>query len=213
MTTLALSPVGESVLSATFSRAMLRAGDALGGMSGQAIRVDVPEVRRCTPDELLEMAGGPGSIVFAVYVGITGSLRGHGLLLLPPDGAHRLAAVLLQGLLGPGQLPIEELDPMAFDELETSVLAEVGNVTISAFLNEVGMHLHEPVMPTPPQTLVEILGAVLDGVLLDLVSECDQLLATRTTFTENGNVLDGALLVLPRAGSLQALLQALGIEQ
>lgn len=213
MTTLALSPVGESVLTATFSRAMLRAGDALGAMSGQAIRVDVPEVRRCTPDELLEMAGGPGSIAFAVYLGITGSLSGHALLLLPLDGAHRLASVLLEGLLGPGQLPMEELDPMAFDELEISVLAEAGNVTISAFLNEIGMHLHEPVMPTPPQTIVEILGAVLDGVLLDLVSECDQLLATRTTFTENGHVLDGAMLVLPRAGSLQALLDALGIEQ
>jgi chemotaxis protein CheC len=213
MTTLALSPVGESVLTATFSRAMLRAGDALGAMSGQAIRVDVPEVRRCTPDELLEMAGGPGSIAFAVYLGITGSLSGHALLLLPLDGAHRLASVLLEGLLGPGQLPIDKLDPMAFDELEISVLAEAGNVTISAFLNEIGMHLHEPVMPTPPQTLVEMLGAVLDGVLLDLVSECDQLLATRTTFTENGHVLDGAMLVLPRAGSLQALLDALGIEQ
>ncbi len=213
MTSLTLTPLGESVLRATFSRAMLRAGEAIGGMSGEAIAVSVPEVRRCYPDELLELAGGPGNVAFAVYVGITGSLQGHALLVLPPEGAHRLAAVLLTGLLGPGELCIDTSDPMSFDELEISVLAEMGNVTISAFLNEIGMHLHEPVMPTVPQTVVEILGAVLDGVLLDLASECDQLLATRTTFQENGNIIDGAMLVLPREGSLQVLLDALGIGQ
>ena len=101
-------------------------------------------------------------------------------------------------------------DPLSYDELELSALQEAGNVTISAFLNELGMHLHEPVQPTPPQIVIEMAGAVLDAVLLDLVSDADQVLAARTTFSEGGRAIDGTLFVLPRSESLRVLLDALG---
>jgi chemotaxis protein CheC len=208
---LALSEAGETVVAGTFSRAMKRAGEAMGSMSGQIIEVQTPILRRCTAAEVLAIAGGPDALVLAVYVGIKGSLSGHSLLLFSPRDAHRLAQILLAGLLGPGELPMEESgDVLVFDELELSALQEAGNVTISAFLNELGMHLHEPVHPTPPQVLIEMAGAVLDAVLLDLCSEVDQVLAAKTTFSEGGLAIDGTLLVLPRADSLPVLLDALG---
>jgi chemotaxis protein CheC len=211
MTMLALSEAGETVVAGTFSRAMKRAGEAMGSMSGQIIEVQTPILRRCTAAEVLAIAGGPDALVLAVYVGIKGSLSGHSLLLFSPRDAHRLAQILLAGLLGPGELPMEESgDVLVFDELELSALQEAGNVTISAFLNELGMHLHEPVHPTPPQVLIEMAGAVLDAVLLDLCSEVDQVLAAKTTFSEGGLAIDGTLLVLPRADSLPVLLDALG---
>jgi chemotaxis protein CheC len=209
--TLTLTEAGEHAVAGTFGRAMVRAGEALGSMSGNPIQVQTPMVRRCGADEVLVMAGGPEAIVLAVYVGITGSLQGHALLLLSPEDAHRLAGILLTGLLGPGELPMEVSDdPLAFDELEMSALQEAGNVTISAFLNELGMHLHEPVMPTPPQVIVEMVGAVMDAVLLDLVADGNQVLAAKTVFSEGGLAIDGSLFVLPRAESLQVLLDALG---
>lgn len=209
--TLTISEAGQSVVAGTFGRAMKKAGEALGSMSGQVIEVQTPAVRRCTAAEVLAMAGGAESIVLAVYVGILGSLQGHALLLFSPADAHRLAQILLAGLLGPGELPMEQTaDILAYDELELSALQEAGNVTISAFLNELGMHLHEPVHPTPPQVVIEMAGAVLDAVLLDLVSDADQVLAANTTFSEGGRAIDGTLFVLPRPESLRVLLEALG---
>jgi chemotaxis protein CheC len=209
--TLTLTEAGHHAVAGTFSRAMARAGEALGAMSGNPVQVQTPQLRRCTADQVLVMAGGPEAVVLAVYVGITGSLRGHALLLFSPEDAHRLAGILLAGLLGPGELPMDiSDDPLFYDELEMSALQEAGNVTISAFLNELGMHLHEPVMPTPPQVVVEMAGAVLDAVLLDLVADGNQVLAAKTTFSEGGLAIDGALFVLPRAESLQVLLDALG---
>jgi chemotaxis protein CheC len=211
MTMLALSDAGQVVVAGTFSRAMKRAGEAMSLMSGQIIEVQTPILRRCTAAEVLAIAGGPEALVLAVYVGIKGSLSGHSLLLFPLADAHRLAQILLAGLLGPGELPMEASDDvLAFDELELSALQEAGNVTISAFLNELGMHLHEPVHPTPPQVVIEMAGAVLDAVLLDLVSDLDQVLAAKTTFSEGGRAIDGTFLVLPRAESLPVLLDALG---
>jgi chemotaxis protein CheC len=211
VTALALSDAGETIVATTFSRAMKRAGEALGSMSGQAIEVKTPMLRRCSAADVVAMAGGAEAVVAAVYVGVKGSLQGHALLLLSPTDAHRLAQILLSGLLEPGELPAEApIDPLVFDELELSAVQEAGNVTISAFLNELGMHLHRPVQPTPPQIVIEMAGAILDGVLMDLMSTVDQVLAARTTFTEGGREIDGTLLVLPRAESLPVLLDALG---
>jgi chemotaxis protein CheC len=168
-------------------------------------------MKRCSAADVLEMAGGAESVVLAIYLGITGSLQGHALLLFAPPDAHRLAQILLAGLLGPGELPFDPTaDELVFDELEASALQEAGNITISAFLNEIGMHLHEPVQPTPPQLIIEMAGAVLDAVLLDLVTEADQVLAAKTTFSEGGRAIDGTMFVLPRPDSLQVLLDALG---
>jgi chemotaxis protein CheC len=209
--TLTLSDAGENIVAGTFARAMKRAGEALGSMSGQVIDVQTPLMKRCSAADVLEMAGGAESVVLAIYLGITGSLQGHALLLFAPPDAHRLAQILLAGLLGPGELPFDPTaDELVFDELEASALQEAGNITISAFLNEIGMHLHEPVQPTPPQLIIEMAGAVLDAVLLDLVTEADQVLAAKTTFSEGGRAIDGTMFVLPRPDSLQVLLDALG---
>ena len=121
--TMTLSDAGENVVAGTFARAMKRAGEALGSMSGQVIDVQTPLMKRCSAADVLEMAGGAESVVLAIYLGITGSLQGHALLLFAPPDAHRLAQILLAGLLGPGELPIDpNADELVFDELEASAL-------------------------------------------------------------------------------------------
>jgi chemotaxis protein CheC len=207
---LLLSATAETALAHTFSRAMTRAGEALGEMSGRKVVVDAPDVRFCRPDEVVDLAGGPAAIVVGIYLGITGSLTGHAVLLLSPDGARRLARLLLDGFVDPAT-PIEARDgSLVFDELEVSALQEVGNVTLGAFLNEIGRHLDEPVQPTVPQAIVEMAGAILDAILIDLVSDADEFLAARTTFREGSDSIDGTLLVLPRPASLTTLVEALG---
>jgi chemotaxis protein CheC len=205
-----LSPTAETVLAHTFARAMTRAGEALGTMSGHELAVSAPDVRFCRAQDVVQMAGGPDTIVVAIYLGITGSLQGHAILLLPPEGAHRLADVLLDGFIEPAQPSVVATDPLAFGELELSALQEVGNVTLGAFLNEIGRHLQEPVQPTVPQAIIEMAGAILDTILLDLVADTDEVLAAQTTFHEGDNHIEGALLVLPRPDSLAVLVEALG---
>jgi chemotaxis protein CheC len=205
-----LSPTAETVLAHTFARAMVRAGEALGEMSGQELAISAPDVRFCQPQDVVEMAGGPDTVVVAIYLGITGSLQGHAILLLPPDGAHRLAAVLLDGFVDPAELEASPDDPLAFGELELSALQEVGNVTLGAFLNEIGRHLQDAVQPTVPQAIIEMAGAILDAILVDLVADTDEVLAAKATFHEGATIIEGALLVLPRPESLAVLIEALG---
>ena len=205
-----LTPAAEQALERTFERAMGAAGRALAEMSGQEIQVVATEVVRTSSRHVLDLAGGAGTLVVAIYLGITGSLDGHAVLVLRPDGARQLASILLEGLAAPSLLMTLDQDQPALDELELSALSEVGNVTIAAFLNEVGRHLDEPCSPTVPIAITDMAGAILDAVLADLTAESDELLAARTSFINGGDTIEGAVLVLPRPASLRKLTLALG---
>jgi chemotaxis protein CheC len=204
-----VSPAADHALERTFGRAMAAAGNALCEMSGQEIEVVASRVARTTSVRVIEAAGGADTLVVGVYLGITGSLAGHALLVLRPDGARRLAGLLLDGFAEP--TPVEP-GSVEFDELELSVLREVGNVTIGAFLNEVGRHLDEPVHPTVPVAVTDMAGAILDGVIADLTMASDDLLAAHTAFVTGGHAIEGAVLVMPQATSLQVLTAALGAD-
>ena len=204
-----ITAAAEQALERTFERAMGAAGRALADMSGQEVQVVATEVARTSARHVVETAGGAGTVVVGIYLGITGSLDGHAVLVLRPDGARQLAALLLEGFAPPCDALLDEGVP-AFDELELSALREVGNVTIGAFLNEVGRHLDDPVVPTVPVAVSDMAGAILDGVLADLTTDTDELLAARTTFLNGEDTIEGAVLVLPRQASLAALTRALG---
>lgn len=208
MTLAAGSAAWQATLSAVFLNALARAGDALVAMSGHHVLVQPPEVRMRRASDVIDDCGSPDAIVAGVYVGISGPLHGHALLLLTPDGARRFAALLLDGVVEPGAgLPGPDGEP-ALGPLEASALQELGNVTISACLNELGAYFEEPVHPTVPQAIVELAGAILDAVLADLVGDIDQVLTARTSFTIGGEPIDGTILLLPDAPSLERLVEA-----
>jgi chemotaxis protein CheY-P-specific phosphatase CheC len=93
--------------------------------------------------------------------------------------------------------------PPLLDELAASALQEAGNVAISTFLNELGSRLGRPVFPTPPQLVVEMAGAVLQGLLLDLLASGDGLLAAETSFHDGERAVEALFLVLPRLSDRQ----------
>ncbi len=205
-----ITQAASQALERTFERAMGAAGRALAEMSGQAIEVVATEVARTTARHVVEAAGGAGTVVVGVYLGINGSVDGHALLIFPPDGARRLAGLLLEGFAEPAAVELDELGAPVLDALQLSALCEVGNVTVGAFLNEVGRHLDEPVVVTVPVAVSDMAGAILDGVLADLTGESDDILAARTSFINGEDAIEGAVLVLPRQESLAALTVALG---
>ncbi|MEI7743846.1 MAG: hypothetical protein WCK58_08870 [Chloroflexota bacterium] len=206
-----IAPAAELALERTFERAMGAAGRALAEMSGQEIHVVATEVARTSSRHVIEAAGGAGTIVVGIYLGITGSLTGHAVLIFSPEGAHRLAGILLEGFAELSPVWDDQVAP-TFNDLELSALQEVGNVTVAAFLNEVGRHLDAPCSPTVPIAITDMAGAILDAILADLTVETDEVLAAKTSFINGGDTIEGAVLVLPQAESLQRLVHALGAD-
>ncbi len=212
MTLTAGSATWQETLSTVFLHALERAGDALVAMSGHEVLVKAAQVRMRRAADVIDDCGSPDVVVAGVYVGFSGPLRGHALLLLTPDGARRFAGLLLDGVVAPGPSIVGPNGELALGPLQASALQELGNVTISACLNELGAYFDEPVQPTVPQAIVELTGAILDAVLADLVADVDQVLTARTSFTIGGESIDGTILILPDAPSLERLAQAAAVS-
>jgi chemotaxis protein CheC len=166
-------------------------------MSEGRMVVGTAEVRQLTPDDVLTSAGGSEVLVAAVYVGFSGPISGHGVLMLPLTDARILADTVLAGLTAaddglPGFDDAGDLIP-----LQRSALEELGNVAVSAVLIRLGDEIGEPIHPSVPAFVVDMAGAVLDAIVSDVAGRSDTILAARTTFSQDGRHAQGVLLVVP----------------
>jgi chemotaxis protein CheC len=192
--------LSEDLLAVSLARGIESASTVLGDLSAGQVSVAAANVRESTAAEVLEALGNSDVPVLGIYVGFDGGLSGHALLLMTQDGATRVANHLLgDPPNGPDQSDV--LDP---DALARSALEELGNIVISAVLNEVGRPLSEPIHPTVPRVAIDMAGAILSSVVVDLVEDVDELTVGQAIFTESGQAFDGWLFILPRRASDQA---------
>ena len=186
------TPIG-----AALERGIAGAGAALEALSEGRVVIDPPAIRELGPADLVADLGSPDRVVVGVYVGFDGPLSGHALLLMTPTGATRICRHLVDGA-GLAR-PASATDPV-LDDLGRSALEELGNIVISAVLNELGRGSDVAIHPSVPQIVEEMAGAILDSILADLLVDCDTVVVGRSTFVEAGDTFDGWLLVMPRRG-------------
>jgi chemotaxis protein CheC len=195
-------PLDDPAVLAAFAGGVDDAASSCREMSGGRMRVSSSEVRRLSATDVLVSAGGPEVLVAAVYVGFSGAISGHAILMLPPADARGLARIVLAGLpeetggLDVGVDPAHIQDG-GLTNLERSALEEVGNVAVSAILSRLGDHLGEPIHPTVPVFVFDMAGAVLDGIVSEAVGPDEMLFAARTRFAQDDRDATGVLLVVP----------------
>lgn len=186
------------------ARALEQAGQGLSEMVGRPIRISAPVVELVPTEDVAVRAGGPEQVVVGIYLGVTGQVTGHVLLIFPPAAARRLAGMLWEGPVTEGDLPLTGED--------VSALAEAGNVTTSFFFNRLSDDSGLIIAPTAPTVVEDMLGAVLDEVLAELSLYGDQALLTQTIFSGPSGDLTGQLIFLPHLSTLQTLMEALREE-
>ncbi len=204
MSILLRDPLDDPALVAAFVAGLAGAASSCERMSGGRLHVSSSEVRRLSATEVLVSAGGPEVAVAAVYVGFSGRLNGHAVLMLPADEARSLARIVLDGLVDDdARVPDRagddgpSLATAGMNALERSALEEVGNVAVSAVLSELGDHLGEPILPTVPVFVCDMAGAILDAIVSDVAAHRELLLAARTRFSQDAREATGVLLVVP----------------
>lgn len=192
----------DPALLAAFARGLQGAASSCEQMSGGRVHVSSSEVRRLTATDVLISAGGPEVAVAAVYVGFSGRLSGHAVLMLPADEARSLARIVLDGLTDSttgsddGSVSIATAGLTA---LERSALEEIANVAVSAVLARLGDHLGEVIHPAVPVFVYDMAGAVLDAIVSDAAGVDEMLFAARTRFSQDARDATGVLLVVPVA--------------
>jgi chemotaxis protein CheC len=131
-----------------------------------------------------------------VVVDVVGAFGAQLILQFDEEGARQLVACLL------GR-PVNPLD--TWGQLETSALAETGNILASAYLNQITLLTGCRVMPAPPCVVQDFAAGVLEGAIITQAMAGEQILLCRTRFQLRGEPIEWNVFFVPSLELLGAL--------
>jgi len=175
---------------------------ALSQMVDKKVDLSVPKASLqplvCIP----ELVGGPETPVAGVYLNIAGDCSGSILLLLEKESAESLAALMVPHDLAAGA---------EMGVVKRSALQETGSILSGAYLSALGQLTGLFFKPSVPGFAMDMAGAIMDYVLVDLGSAEEHVLVVETDFMVSGVKILGHLILFPDLGTLATILQRLGV--
>jgi chemotaxis protein CheC len=147
---------------------------------------------------------GPESMISVVYLeGYSENFRGMMFLLFPHPEAEKMIE------MATGK-PVE--GPNITDEFALSTLKEIGNIMCGCYLNIFSTFIGKKIMHSVPQVSYDMLGAVMDSILVDLSLESDYAIVLETAFTLTKDECKGFLFFIPTSDSIDTIFDAIDVD-
>src|SRR4051794_6502846 len=172
------------------------AGTALSALLGRPVEIAVPTAAALPLADAVAVAGAADELRHGVVVPVTGDLDAVVVLLFPEPDARTLC-----GLFG--------LEPATEDG--RSMLGEVGNILGTNYINVLAQMVGMSLDPAPPQVVEDMLGAILESVLLARGEDVDTALILDSSLAVAGEECSLSFLLLPAMGGVRVLLERLGL--
>lgn len=187
-------------LTELFNVGLHRAAASLSEITNQRIIVDNPRLWICRADEvemrLRHLLSGELAAVHQIF---GGAIAGDAALLLEQDKAAQLARLVTHGGAGQGG---------RLDQSAREVLAEMGNIVLSACLSGFGDMLDVPVSFYVPTIRIDSLNTVLNALLSEGAG-VQYAVIVATQFRVSGLEVNGYMIVAVGAKSLERISKAL----
>ena len=179
------------------------AATALSTLLKREVRITLPEVRIMGYNEAIEWIGGPEAVTAGVLVRMSGQMNGIMLSVQQLEFVN----LVLESMVGTKISGYEELDDMG-----RSALVEVGNITISTFINALSGLSDISLELTVPAFAVDMQGAILAVPMAEYGGMSDYLMTIGGNFVCDGKEVPSHLLLSPDLRSLNFLLRKLGVS-
>jgi len=171
------------------------AATALSQLLGRPVEIGYSEALLTVLAEAIDRIGAPMSRSAMVDTPIKAD-GGTVLLVFPDDTGEQLCQLLGTSLS---------------DEIGLTALQEVGNILATSYLNAIvemtGMELE----PEPPTVEVDLLGQLLSQSAASGGSASDPTVLMRSQLTVEASTAKFSFLFVPRIGSVETLLDRLGV--
>lgn len=178
------------------------AATALSSMLNSKVSMVVPTVEILEYNEALERLGDPESVVAAVMVEMTGEIQGIMLQIVPQE----FSDAVLSHMLGKKTVPLLEME-----EIDGSVLTEVGNIVISSYITALSSLCRVDIELSVPQFTVNMLGGIMSMPIAMIGQHSDRIMMVTGEFKIDGAALNSGMLLLPDVASLNILMKKLGV--
>jgi chemotaxis protein CheC len=172
------------------------ASTALSEMLGRSIDLSVPDARVLPMVDAVAELGPPEQEITGIMLGVEGEMPACVLMLLTPENADKVCVML-------GLPPESELAP--------SALGEIGNVVGTSYLNTLAGMTGLEIEPTPPATVTDMLGAIVESVLAVRAASSDRTLLLDSSLIVEGEDCSISFLLVPDHGGAEDLLGRIGV--
>ena len=176
---------------------------ALSQVLNKKIDMNVPKVSLVPIEDVPDLVGGAEAIIVAVFLRVYGKAPGNILFLMPRENA----LLMVDDLMGRPRGTTKE-----FDEMDMSALKEVGNILTGSYLNAFFHFTKISMLPSIPALAVDMAGAILNIVLVQLGQMGDHAMVIETKFLAEDDSVNGHFFLVPDPGSLGTLVKAVGVE-
>jgi chemotaxis protein CheC len=173
------------------------AGTALSQMLGRSVDISVPNAFVLPLAEAVEAVGPGEQEVTGVAIPLAGDMDAIVLLVFPVDDAAALC----------GMLGVE-----AGTEDAVSALGEIGNILSASYITSLGAMTGLDLDLTPPQTVTDMLAAIVATVLATRADATDVALILDSELRVEGEECSLSFLLLPEPGGVSEILTRMGVE-
>ncbi len=197
-----LSPVQLDALREIGNVGAGNSATALSQIINHRIDMNVPQVSIVPITDVPDLVGGPDVMVAGVFLRVYGAAPSNILFLLPQESAFYLVDMILGKPHG---------DTKTLDFMDESALMEIGNILAGAYLNALFNLTKLSLLPSIPALAMDMAGAILSVVLIQLGQMGDHALVIETEFQADEDGIKGHFFLVPDPGSLDTILTAVGV--
>ena len=177
---------------------------ALSQLINRKIDMSVPQIAIMPLGDVPDVVGGPEAMVAGVFLRVYGPAPSSILFLLPRDSAFALVDMLM------GR---EQGCTTSLNSMDESALMEIGNILAGAYLNALSHFTRLTLLPSIPSLAMDMAGAILGVILIQLGEMGDHALVIETEFTTENDGVKGHFFLIPDPGSLSTIMAAIGVKE
>ncbi|MBR6452841.1 MAG: chemotaxis protein CheC [Lachnospiraceae bacterium] len=177
---------------------------ALSVLLGATVDMSVPNVQVLDFDSTSEYLGGDAHDILGIRIDVTDDLEGMMFHIVRKPFAERIINTFYEKKL-------EDLKHL--DEMDTSVLSEMANITSGAYANSIATLTNLFVNIGAPIQSCATIGEILKIPFAEMVKPGEKILVIDEEFEIDENKIRSNMLLVLENNSLRKLFEKLGVQE
>jgi chemotaxis protein CheC len=177
------------------------AATALSQLLDRPIKIVVPRILFLPIEDVPKAVGGNEKLVVGLMLRVFGDLPSNIVFIFSQRDAMILASLVT------GK-PVSE--STVISELERSALKEIGVILANAYLGALGSFVGLGLVPTVPELIMDMAGAILDYLLIELSCKSEFALLVESELHEPVASVTGHFFLIPDPAGMELIVRAIG---
>ncbi len=191
-----LSELQTSALREIVNIGVGNAVTSLSKMISTEVKIEVPALKVELIEKVPEVAGGADTIVSGVIMHVSGDIEGYIMMLLPEEAARTICNIISSE---------EEVDILS--PFNQSLIEEVGHILAGSYVSSLSDFLGLDIKISTPMQTFDMLGAIIDQILIEMSKKAEYALLFDTLFIIQGNRTNGLFLTMFDPDSMDTILE------